>query len=294
MAPGAPHRLVRPGGRRLAYDDLGERDGFPVIYCHGFPSSRREAGLIHPTARRLGVRILALDRPGCGDSDPEPRRGFADWDEDVAALTDHLGLPRFALLGISGGAPYALSCAARLPERVGGCALVCPLGPVYLDELLSVMAWPSRLLLGSARRIPWLPPLLFGRLTTGLLARRPEAVEGVRAFRAPAADLQELARPEVRDILTGAVRDAMGGGAQGALRDLWLYTHPWDIPLGAIRLPVDLWHGEGDGTVPIAQARWYDRQLPLCRARYLPGEGHYSVPLRHAEAILRALLPAPP
>jgi pimeloyl-ACP methyl ester carboxylesterase len=280
----------RPGGRRLAYSVLGHPRGHPVFYCHGFPSSKREALLLDRTALRIGVRVLAPDRPGCGDSDPQPHRGFDDWADDLAALADRLDLERFAVLGVAGGAPYALACAARLPERLSGCALVCPLGPVYLDAVLSTMAWPSRLLLGSARRAHWLPPLILGGVTARLLARRPDSVEGIRAYHAPPADRDALARPEVRAILGGAVRDAMRHGASGALQDLRLYTSPWPIPLERIALRVDLWHGEADGTVPIAQARWYEGHLPRCRAHYVPGEGHYSLPLRHAGAILEGLL----
>lgn len=289
-APGETRLLRVRGGRRLAFSDVGDAQGDPVIYCHGFPSSRREALLLDPTARARGVRILAPDRPGCGDSDHQPGRGIDDWAGDVAALADHLGLARFALLGVSGGAPYALTCAWRLAARVSACALVCPLGPVYLAEIRSAMAWPSRLLLGLARRAPRLPPLLFSGLVARTLARRPDRVEALRAFHAPPADRDDLARPEVKAILGAAVRDAMQHGAPGALEDLRVYTSPWGIPLHDIRSPVHLWHGESDGTVPIAHARWYEHHLPHPRTHYLPAEGHYSLPLRHAGAILASLV----
>jgi len=163
---------------------------------------------------------------------------------------------------------------------------------VYLDEILSQMALPSRVLLGSARKAPGLPSLLFGGLIARSLAESPGRVEGVRAYHAPPADRDVLGRPEVQSILGGAIRDAMLRGARGALEDLRLYTSPWDIPVEQIRVPVELWHGEADGTVPIAHAHWYERHLPRCRAHYLPEEGHYSVPLGHTEAILRSLSPA--
>lgn len=290
--PGEPLLLERPGGRRLAYSELGDGAGPPLIYCHGFPSSRREALLLHPTALRLGIRILAPDRPGCGGSDHQPGRTLIEWADDVAALADHLELSHISLLGVSGGAPYALACAWRLPSRIRACALVCPLGPVYRDEILAEMAWPSRLLLGSARTTPGLPSLLFGGLIARSLAESPDCVESVRAYHAPPADRDILGRPEVQSILGGAIRDPMLRGARGALDDLRLYTSPWDIPVEQIQVPIELWHGEADGTVPIAHARWYEHHLPHCRAHYLPEEGHYSVPLGHTEAILQSLLRA--
>jgi pimeloyl-ACP methyl ester carboxylesterase len=281
--------IRRPGGQRLAWCELGDHAGQPVIYCHGFPSSRREAMLLDPVARTQGMRILAPDRPGYGDSSDQPGRTIPDWSEDIAALADHLGLGRFSLLGVSGGAPYALACAWRIRERICACALVCPLGPVYLDDMLAAMAWPARLNLTLARQVPDLAHFAFGGLTAGLLTRWPQTVDRFRTLTAPPADRAELAQAETRAILNRTIADAMRGGARGARRDLLLYTRPWGIPLGEIALPIQLWHGEADGTVPIAHARWYERHLPNCRAHYLPDEGHYSLPLRHAGTILAAL-----
>lgn len=281
--------VERPGGRRLAFAELGDPAGLPLIYCHGFPSSRREALLLHPAAAALGLRILAPDRPGYGASDHQPGRTIADWPADVAALADHLDIERFLLIGVSGGGPYALACAWRIPERIAACALVCPLGPLYEPPLLGAMAWPSRLSLNLARRVPALAQLAYGGLTAAALARWPQSVDRLRAFAAPATDRTELARPEIRAILNATIQDAMHRSARGARRDLILYTHVWGIPWERIRIPIDLWHGEADGTVPVAHARWYAHRLPDCRAHLLPREGHYSLPLRHADAILATL-----
>jgi pimeloyl-ACP methyl ester carboxylesterase len=272
--------------------ELGDDRGPPILYCHGFPSSRREALLLHPIAQALGMRIIAADRPGYGDSDPQPGRTIRDWPDDVAALADHLGLSRFGVLGVSGGGPYALACVALIPERLTACALVCPLGPVYRLDLLRQMHWPTRLNLGLARVLPSLAHAAFGGLTPLLLARWPETVEHLRTLTAPAVDRVELACTGTRAILNRTIADAMRGGARGARRDLLLYTRPWDIAFDAITQPIDLWHGEIDGTVPVSHARWYAAHLPSCRARYLPDEGHYSLPLRHAKEILSALAAA--
>ena len=101
-------------GRRLGYADLGDAGGTPVFYFHGFPSSRLEACMVEEHARRLGVRLLAVDRPGYGLSDDLPGRTIPDWPDDVVALADALGLERFAVVGSSGGGPYAIACAARI------------------------------------------------------------------------------------------------------------------------------------------------------------------------------------
>jgi len=285
-----PRRLRLPDGRRLAFAEHGDSDGRAVVYCHGFPSSHREAELIGPGARAEGVRIIAPDRPGYGDSDPLPQRSIAGWAEDVAALADHLGLGHFALVGVSGGGPYALACAQHLPERIQACALVCPLGPIYRPEVLAAMHPAIRASFLLPRRAPRLARLLLARPATELLSLWPEAIERLRSLHAPPADRDALARPEVSRTLNGSIRDAMRGGALGALDDLVLYTGDWGLDFGALTLPIDLWHGEADGTVPVAHARWYAARLPNAHPHLLAGEGHFSLPLRHSRVILHTLL----
>ena len=282
--------LRLPDGRRVAYAEYGDPGGRPVIYCHGFPSSRREALLLRKDALAECARVIALDRPGYGGSDYHPKRTILDWPADVTAVADHLSLGRFALLGVSGGGPYALACAASIAERLSACALVCPLGPIYLDDVLAKMHWAPRSQLAMGKHAPLLARLLLGPLTTGFLARWPDTVEHLRSVSAPEADRQELEKETTSRILKATIRDAMRGGGRGARRDLILYTRPWGIPFESVCTPLQLWHGEADGTVPASHTRWYAARFPHATATFLPGEGHYSLPLRHSRRILRALL----
>lgn len=75
-------------------------------------------------AAEAGIRLIAPDRPGMGGSDFQPGRRVIDWPADVAALAEHLALERFAVLGYSGGAPFAAAVGAMLPERVRSVSLV--------------------------------------------------------------------------------------------------------------------------------------------------------------------------
>jgi pimeloyl-ACP methyl ester carboxylesterase len=280
-------------GRRLAYAEFGDPQGWPVLYCHGFPSSRREASLLHRGAEHLGVRVVAPDRPGFGDSDFQPRRRINDWPADIAALADHLGLSTFALLGVSGGAPFALACAAAIPERLQGLALVCPLGPIYEARILSQMRLPVRLNFEAALYTPSFVRSFYGGLTSTLLFHWPQLVEGlVRDVACSPSDRQALSDPQVSAVLTETVRDAMKNHALGALQDLDLYVRPWQIDFTQIQIPVTLWHGEKDAMVPIEHARWYARVLPHAQTRFLADEGHYSLPLFHTEPILESLFSA--
>jgi pimeloyl-ACP methyl ester carboxylesterase len=277
-------------GRGLAYAEYGDPDGLPLIYCHGFPGSGREAMLVHTVALEEGARIIAPDRPGFGRSGFQRDRTILDWVADFTRLADELQLEQVGVLGVSGGAPYALACLAQIPERLGAGALICPLGPIYLKDVFAQMSWATKLNLSATHRSPLLSEAFFGPLTVGLLNWWPGMVDHLRSISAPAADRAELEDPQVRHIINQTIHDAMGAGARGARQDLSLYLQDWRIPITAIDTPIDLWHGKNDDMVPISHSHWYAAHLPNCQVNYLPDEGHFSLPMRYSANIIRSLL----
>jgi pimeloyl-ACP methyl ester carboxylesterase len=106
------------GGRELAWIELGNPDGAPVVILHGTPGSRYQvAARVEPIVA-AGIRFIALDRPGYGHSSFHASGRLADAATDVACLAEHLGIERFAVLGYSGGGPYASVCwPNRVPRR---------------------------------------------------------------------------------------------------------------------------------------------------------------------------------
>src|SRR5215212_3033871 len=105
-----------------------------IVYLHGAPTSRLDLAAFEEAFEALGVRVVSPDRPGYGGSSPQPGRQLDDWPVDVAALADHLGQERFAVMGISSGGPYAAVCAALLPNRVASAGIVAG---------VTDMAWPD-------------------------------------------------------------------------------------------------------------------------------------------------------
>ena len=279
-------------GRRLGWYEYGLPDGVPVLYCHGFPSSGREAALLHPAAATAKARVIAPDRPGFGGSDQLADRRLVDWPADAEQLANHLGIDRFGLIGVSGGGPYALACTWRLGERVAATTLVCPLGPVYLPEVLATMRLPARTGIGVGGRLPWLAELIYGAPTAAVLLRWPQMVERVRTLTAPPSDRATLAEGDNAAILNATIEDAMQHGALGPRAELRLYTRPWGLPVAEIDRSIAIWHGDADGTVPLAHGQWYAAHLPHADLNVRPGEGHYSLPIRYSRPILAALLQA--
>ena len=98
MHPGverATNSFVLNDGRTLAFARYGHPVGHPLYFFHGFPGCRLQAALVHEESLEAGVCLVAIDRPGFGQSTPSPTRTIVDWPRDVAALADHLGHQRF-------------------------------------------------------------------------------------------------------------------------------------------------------------------------------------------------------
>ena len=129
LAPGSA-RITLPDGRLLGYDEVGDPDGTPVLFFHGFGSSRVVRHPDDTIARTLGARVIAVARPGIGLSPRQPERRLTDWPLDVQRLMDHLGLERAAIVAWSGGGPYALATAWQMPGRVTAVGLISAPAPL--------------------------------------------------------------------------------------------------------------------------------------------------------------------
>jgi pimeloyl-ACP methyl ester carboxylesterase len=271
MTDGADRTIELSDGRRLGYAEFGDPGGAPVIYFHGWPGARVEGRLGDGAARVSGVRLIAVDRPGMGLSAFQRSRGFVDWPDDVGEVAATLGLDRFAVLGISGGGPYAAACAWKLADRLTGGGIVSSLAPFDVAGAVASMGRRNRLTFQLVRHLGLLRRIVMARVARSV-SRRPERIleRGVAA----AVDKQYLDRPDVRNVLGESLREAFRDGSRGPAWEMGLYTRPWGFRLEEIQAPVHLWHGEQDANAPISMGRHLAASIPECRATFYPGEGH--------------------
>jgi len=283
-------RMRLADGRRLAWLELGDRAGRPVFYFHGYPGSRLEAWLAAGAARRLGLRLLAPDRPGFGASTFRPGRTIGAWVDDVVQLADRLALTRFSVVGVSGGGPYALACAARIAERLDGVAVVAAMGPLARTDVTKGMVTWNRLALALAARVPRVARIGIG-LAARFYRRYPQRYLAHMLAAAPPADRSVLADADYRALLAASTAEALRPGGRGVAWELTLLARPWDFRLEQVRIPVRIWQGLADNIVPAAMARQLAKALPRAEAHYLRGEGHLSLIVRHLGAVLEDLCP---
>ncbi|MBC7173687.1 MAG: alpha/beta hydrolase, partial [Polyangiaceae bacterium] len=129
--PSREHKVPVGRNRTLGAADLGDPDGFPVLWFHGTPGGRLQVPPDAPSsAKANGIRLIGVERPGTGWSTPHRYECVRDFATDVRALADELRLERFAVVGLSGGGPYTLACAHDLPGRVVAAAVIGGMGPL--------------------------------------------------------------------------------------------------------------------------------------------------------------------
>jgi pimeloyl-ACP methyl ester carboxylesterase len=203
------------------------------------------------------------------------------------ALADALGIARFAAAGISGGAPYVVACAFRIPDRLTAAAIVSGLGPIDWQGAMEGMPSERRMGVKLGRCAPWLVrPLLWLTLNPH---RDPERFYRRMCDQSSEVDRAVLARPEIRAMLIANWTEANRSGVRPYAWETVIFSRPWGFRLDDIAMKVRLWHGEEDASMPIAVGRHLARTIPNCRSKLLPGEGHFLL-FDHWEEILAAMV----
>ncbi|KAH7141334.1 Alpha/Beta hydrolase protein [Dactylonectria estremocensis] len=304
-----------PDGRTLGFAEYGEPDGAPVLYFHGYPSSRLEAGPVHEMGRRRGLRFIALDRPGFGLSSPQPGRTLLDWSADVRAFAEGMRLRRFAVLGLSGGGPFALACARALPrDMLAGVGLFAS-GPPWaagahhmslFRRATSAAAnyWPTGLrvlmdaAVGTAQWLAATGPV--ARRIDGWLMTMREVAKHIEVAssgdkKKPLEEEEEEERtiPEVREELLRVLFDEpFAQGAAAAVHEAKLLSsQDWGFALEDVDYDtVRLWHGAKDTNAPAVMIRYLADKLPHAVLREFEGDTHYTM-FKHLEGALAELIP---
>ena len=283
-------RLKVADGRTLGYAEYGDLAGWPLVYLHGFPGSRLAGGVLDRAARAAGVRVLAPERPGLGLFSPRPRRTLLDHARDILELAQALGIERFAVLGESGGGPYALAIAHALPEQVECAAIVCGLGPVHCPGWTDGLAVKERIGYAIAGRAP----LLAGRVLFPIGAwarRRSRTFLRVTRWQLGPADREVLCGP-LGELVAADFAEAFRKGSRGVGRDLAPLFEPWPFHPAAVAVPVLFFHGTDDRTVSLAATSSLAERMPGARLEVAEGHGHFSLLAREGESVLRAVAAA--
>ncbi len=270
--------LNLPDGRKLGYTTIGK--GAPVIYFHGTASSRLEIHLLTQLTTTHPLQLIGIDRPGYGLSTYKPRRTLQDFNPDVDALTQHLGLTQFGVLGWSGGGAFALAYLAARPERVTKAVTVgapdlpfdvatahnnMPLAR-YIMKLQFVGRIAMRQLGHSLRR---------AKGDAAAFLATPQGKQVLHGC--SASDLRFFSDPAWMHLMYEAMLEAFRQGENGVdavLDEHQLFMQPWGVNFAGVpRGKLVLWTGDQDKTCPLKNA--YSIHQTVCsELEVFSGMGH--------------------
>lgn len=275
--------------RRLSFAEFGPPDGRPILWFHGTPGARRQIPAeARVVARSEGLRIIGIDRPGIGSSTPHLYRSILDFATDIERVLESLGIDRFAVIGLSGGGPYALGVARAFPERVVGAGILGGVAPTVGADAIDGG------LVALGRRLA--PVIAVGRvplgvgLTRALRLARPLASPALEVYArlSPEGDRRMLARPEFKAMFLDDLLNGSRKQLSAPFADVLLFSRHWGFEARDVQVPVRWWHGDADHIIPFAHGQHMVARLPDARLVVQPGESHLSG-LDAAEDILRTL-----
>ena len=186
-----------------------------------------------------------------------------------------LASTRWSVIGLSGGGPYTLACAAAMPDRVVAAGVlggVAPtrgadaiaggvMGDVGLRVAPLLQSGGRSARLGRERADPADPA---GRSAGADLYGRVS----------PEADRRLLARPEFKAMFLDDLLNGSRKQLAAPFADVVVFARDWGFRLDEVKVPVRWWHGDRDHIVPFAHGQHVVARLPDAELYHLPGESH--------------------
>jgi pimeloyl-ACP methyl ester carboxylesterase len=267
-------------GRRIGVAEFGAADGRTVVLLHRSPGSR----LLDPdpdATAAAGVRLICVDRPGYGASDPVSAPARAAAADDLEAVVDALGLADVALVGWSGGGQFAVEAAARRGVRARSLTLLASPAPYW------EVPWIPAELVEVCDAVPRDPAagLAAVKAAVAAYAETPEAF----ALGDPSpADAATRERPGVSDALAAMAVVGARQGVEGMAFDVVAGSFRDPFPLEGIDVPVHLFGGDADLNIGLEHLEWWASHLPGAERHVLADTGHLLAVTHWAEILAAA------
>lgn len=290
--PVTASRIKLTDGRHLAYNEYGvpkDTAKYKIVYVHGFDSCRHDAvaatTLSPDVIEDLGIYIVSFDRPGYGESDPNPNQTVKSLPFDIEELADQLGLgSKFYVVGFSLGGQLIWSCLKYIPHRLAGATLIAPVVNYWWPSLPSNLSneayyqqfpedkWALRV----THYIPWLTYWWNTQKwfpSFNLIGQSPSILSR--------QDLELVPKFSTTKRKEYEAQVRQQGEYESVHRDLMIGFGTWEFDPMDLKNPfpnnegsVHLWHGDEDGIVPVTLQRYIARRLRWIHYHELAGAGH--------------------
>jgi pimeloyl-ACP methyl ester carboxylesterase len=260
-----------------------------VLFIHGFPGSSDHAKLVTSCPFIDSFRLIAIDRPGYGQSDFQPDLTPMKFAEQLVEILDELKIDKLRLLSVSGGSPYSLALAHLLGDRVERMSSVAGVAPLTRKNF--------RFMNGQQKKAWVLSQCLPLKMQNLILNRMWEkGLENIEDFLFSPGDgvlgpdQKAFSQPDISAVLSLTLKSALAQGPRAILHDLNIYARDWGFTTDKIHCPITIWHGSKDDIVHVAYAQDLKMKLKNSSLNIIDDEGHYSLPMNFRDQIMTDLL----
>ncbi|MDZ4404931.1 alpha/beta hydrolase [Prosthecobacter sp.] len=283
------HTFTLSNGLKLGYSEYGDPRGEVMFYFHGWPSSHVQGSLFDEPAKKNRIRLICPDRPGIGLSDFQTGRTLLDWPDTLTQLAAHVGADNYHVLGWSGGGPYVLITALKLPKRLLSASIICGAPPLkFLGD--RDMFWLYRLMIQLRRCFP---TILGTVLSLGGMAAKGSPNKAPLRWLMKLLGVEDrrvLLLPGIYDVVRDATLGALNRGPRSVIADADIYLSEWGFEVSQINFPIHFWHGKQDRNIAWTYTDRIASLIPEATTEWSDIDGHYSMPITHAERILTTAL----
>jgi pimeloyl-ACP methyl ester carboxylesterase len=277
--------------RQIGFAEFGDPQGRAVFWLHGTPGARRQIPMeARVYAEQRQIRLIGIDRPGIGSSTPYQYDTVFAFADDLRTIADTLGIDKMEVIGLSGGGPYTLACAAAMPDRVVAAGVIGGVAPTTgADGIAGGVMGSVGLRVAPLLRVAGGP---LGVVASALIRLiRPVGSPAVDLYGrvSPEADRQLLARPEIKAMFLDDLLNGSRKQMAAPFADVVVFARDWGFRLDEVKVPVRWWHGDHDHIVPFDHGLHVVAKLPDVEMYHLPGESHLAG-LGRAEEILETMV----
>jgi pimeloyl-ACP methyl ester carboxylesterase len=280
-----------PDGRDLQVATLGDPAGHTVLFHHGTPGSTSQVKMFAPLVEDGHLFLVTTSRAGYGKSTRLEGRDIASVVDDARAALDAAGRNDYVVAGWSGGGPHALACAALDAPRCRAAWSLAGVVPSNLDfdwtegmgpENVEEFALAKR---GGAEYEAMLAE--YGDVFA--VATEENVVELFGDLLQSEPDKAAFESPTTRAEFAASLRQGFEFGWRGFYDDDRAFLSEWGFDPTTIEVPVAVWFGGYDRSVPPAHGEWLAHHLPTATRHFFEGDGHVSLFTNHFDELSMAM-----
>jgi pimeloyl-ACP methyl ester carboxylesterase len=277
--------------RQIGFAEFGDPQGRAVFWLHGTPGARRQIPMeARVYAEKRQIRLIGVDRPGIGSSTPHQYDTVFAFADDLRTIADTLGIDKMEVIGLSGGGPYTLACAAAMPDRVVAAGVIGGVAPTTgSDGIAGGVMGSVGLRVAPLLRVAGGPIGVVASALIRLIRPVGSPVVDLYGRVSPEADRRLLARPEIKAMFLDDLLNGSRKQMAAPFADVVVFARDWGFRLDEVKVPVRWWHGDHDHIVPFDHGLHVVAKLPDVEMYHLPGESHLAG-LGRAEEILGTMI----